>query len=848
MARIITLLAVMLIVFMAEAEIFSYRFNSTPLPKAVQKIMEDHPDLDINFIYNDLENYKTSATVRAENPHDALRQAIGLNPVTVTKSRNTYYLEALQHGKYAYTGKAIGSNDEPVAAANVMLLAPKDSTVLTYGITDDNGRFSIPCDRQDVIAKLSCIGYLPTYRKSTSFSFGTIKLTENPIVLKTVNVEADYATVYSDKTVYRPTQRQKNASANATDLLFQMSLPQIAVNPITKTIKLAGGDDVAVFIDHIKASSQDLASMLTRDVKRVELLAFPTDPRFKGANYVLNFVMQKYEWGGYTRLEADKWFSVNRTEGNIYSKFAYKSMTFDIYADEIFFSNRHGGFDMTEQFRFIDLYGKGPQIIQRHEYTEKYQYKTNSNDITFRASYNTGTTQFSNSLNFALNNTPRKNEEGRVEYSEPIFSTESTSRSESSKDYAINFNSDYYHSFNEATALSAEASFIYGHNTLNSDYKDSDNMNIVNNAFENTYSTTLAPRLEWTIGDSHSLSFSGDGRYKRHDIDYLGSSPSRQVYNILIGMAGVGYDYMSDKFRGGTTVSWALESNNIAGVKTSNSFPVFELHSVFTPTRKQQLQLSLNWGRYVPEAVNKSPNILQQDALMWYTGTPDIKDNSTLMTRLNYTWLLSNRWQFGFNSQYYQSNDRIAAVYLPTGPDGTMLKKYMNSGRFQCGMIGLTGSAKLFNGKLALMARPQLWLRRSSGVYDLRNTDFVYQTTLTYYFGKFNLFAYYCTPSKYIEEENGYVERTSSRYMLSIGWHHGPWHANATAYNFLHTNWKSGMMTLNSQYYDYKRREFDTNLHQRFSISVSYTFNYGKKVNNSDEASGNGTAQSAILK
>ena len=147
MARIITFLAVMLTVFMAEAESFSYRFDATPLPKAIREIMEDHPDLEINFIYNELENYKTSSTVKADNAYDALRQTISRNPVTVTKSKDAYYIEALQHGKYVYTGKAIGSDNEPIVAATVMLLAPKDSTVLTYGITDEPGRFSIPCDR-----------------------------------------------------------------------------------------------------------------------------------------------------------------------------------------------------------------------------------------------------------------------------------------------------------------------------------------------------------------------------------------------------------------------------------------------------------------------------------------------------------------------------------------------------------------------------------------------------------------------------------------------------------------------------------------------------------------------------
>ncbi|MDE6668809.1 MAG: carboxypeptidase-like regulatory domain-containing protein [Muribaculaceae bacterium] len=174
--RIITIIVAVITVLMVDAKTFSYRFNSTALPKAIQKFVEDHPDLDINFIYNELENYRTSTVVNTDNAYDALRQIVGLNPVTVTKSKNTYYVEALQHGKYVYNGRVIGSDNEPVTAATVMLLVPKDSTVLTYGITDEYGRFSIPCDRQGVLAKLTCLGYKPTFIKATSFSFGTINI------------------------------------------------------------------------------------------------------------------------------------------------------------------------------------------------------------------------------------------------------------------------------------------------------------------------------------------------------------------------------------------------------------------------------------------------------------------------------------------------------------------------------------------------------------------------------------------------------------------------------------------------------------------------------------------------
>lgn len=40
-------------------------------------------------------------------------------------------------------------------------------------------------------------------------------------------------------------------------------------------------------------------------------------------------------------------------------------MIFDLYADEIYLTNRHGGVSSTETFRFDDLYGKGPQTVLR---------------------------------------------------------------------------------------------------------------------------------------------------------------------------------------------------------------------------------------------------------------------------------------------------------------------------------------------------------------------------------------------------------------------------------------------------------------------------------------------------
>ena len=190
MKRLIILFAVMLCVATAFAQKFSYRFNHTPLADALVQIAGQHPDIHINFIYNELDKYPVTATIHTNDAYDMLRQLIGLNPVSVISSGGRYYVEALQHGKFIYSGRAVGNDNEPVAAATIMLLSPKDSTIITYGISDDNGHFSIPCDSRNIIAKLSCLGYITTYRNCPDLNLGTIIMPVHATILSSVVVKA----------------------------------------------------------------------------------------------------------------------------------------------------------------------------------------------------------------------------------------------------------------------------------------------------------------------------------------------------------------------------------------------------------------------------------------------------------------------------------------------------------------------------------------------------------------------------------------------------------------------------------------------------------------------------------
>lgn len=75
--------------------------------------------------------------------------------------------------------------------------------------------------------------------------------------LNEVVVEATMQRTDAKKSTYIPTAQQKNASQSGSDLLDQMSIPQLNVT-LSSNIQTNSGKEVAVFIDYIPATADDL--------------------------------------------------------------------------------------------------------------------------------------------------------------------------------------------------------------------------------------------------------------------------------------------------------------------------------------------------------------------------------------------------------------------------------------------------------------------------------------------------------------------------------------------------------------------------------------------------------------
>ncbi len=665
--------------------------------------------------------------------------------------------------------------------------------------------------------------------------------------LNEVVIEAENQSITNNVSKYIPNSKQKNAAQSGVMLLGLMAIPQLDVDMSSLSVKTMAGQNVTIFIDYNEANQQDLDGLRTQDVKRVEYYSFPTDARFKGAKHVVNFVMQKYEYGGYVKLKAEKQFSVNTTDASVYSKIAYKSMLFDIYADESYLTTRHNGSYKSELFRFPNLFDNGPADINRVSSTESSRYRNNVNNIAARALYSSQKIQISNRVSLNISNTPVNDISDYVIYQPRIFDNEMSTKKMSSKNLTAAYTGDFFFNLSPKTSLQTGLIYNYGHNTSNSHYA-ADNFDILNNAVENVHDLHFNPRFSYQLNQHNRLMAFGSGVWRRNSIDYTGNTSSEQTYNVQAYFFGVHYDYTGEKLQTGGELGWAWENNKISGISSSDNFPQINVYANYMPAQKHMLTFSWNYGKDVPDASQKSPNMLQQDELMWFTGSPDLKDYKYMNTSLSYTWLPNNKWQLSATGGQFNFKDRCVTIYSPTAPDGTMLRKYINGGDYNAFMFNINATAKFFGSRLILSMIPQYWIYRTRGAYSYSINDFNGRIQASYYLKSFYFVGSYSTKRKYPATQAEYKESVPEQYMVKIGWGNGAWNLSAAAYNFFRKSWLSGKRTLSSEFYDYTASTFSTNAHMRFSLTATYTFGYGKKVSRYNEVEKGEFSNSAILK
>ena len=265
------------------------------LSEALRQLNEQTEDYTISFLYNELEDFRITTSVHRKSIPDAIRQMIGFYPIRMTVENHEIIVECPQ--KTAPKGTVIDEQGQPIAYANIALLSPQDSTLITGGVSNESGLFVIPCEQETVLARISYVGYKTIYRQCNTKEFGTIRMQPETMALKGVVVKGEipqYKMTTGGMTVDIQNSLLKDVGT-ADDVLSM--LPQVQGSDGNFTVFAKGTPEI--YINNKKVqNARELKQLKSTDIKSVDVITSPGAKYNAEVGAVIRIKTKKHQGDG----------------------------------------------------------------------------------------------------------------------------------------------------------------------------------------------------------------------------------------------------------------------------------------------------------------------------------------------------------------------------------------------------------------------------------------------------------------------------------------------------------------------------------------------------------------------
>lgn len=680
--------------------------------------------------------------------------------------------------------------------------------------------------------------------------FGAMAQSETTDSIKTQNldevvVEAQLQRTNAQKSTYIPTTKQKNASQTGADLIDQMGIPQLKVL-MGNSVETNSGKPVALFIDYIPASENDLKAMRMSDVKKVEYYEYPSDPRLQGNPYVVNYIMAKYEYGGYVK-------GYNHTNLLSYSeqllgnvRLQYKKMTYDLMGYGWGMANDHYGSELTETYRLPQPDGS-VKVFDRYSNTTSSKERRQQYFTAFKATYNSDRIQVSTQINGSINRKPHSDRNGEVIYSPADFPSSEYASTASNISKFISFNGYYFFALPKNNSVTFTPSYIYSHTDQNSSYTEKGYETILNGASDNTNQFKADLKFNHDFGKYGNLLGFIRGSYEYNRTRYTGSANSLDKAKSLRFGLGANYNISVGNFYGTTGFGWDWDRLQFGDMVDRPSTPWFDLSLQYGFKEKHTVSATFHYSTWQPSPNFKSDNIIRSTPLLDYTGNPNLVPSKSYDIDFRYTWLPNNNYSFSAFAWAWIVGDRYAYDYEATST-GILRTIKQPMGRYAQGKYGINGTLRFLDRKLVFTGQVGQVLNHNGKPYGVNHSYIDWYARVRYYLGNWNFTATYISDNGSADGcMNGIWNYGKSDWYITIAWSNSDWNVRADFIDFTRWNWRSAKQVMRSEYYDTTEIMLNGHSHALIQLSATYTFGFGKKVNRDDEPRVSGSASSGIL-
>ncbi len=643
--------------------------------------------------------------------------------------------------------------------------------------------------------------------------------------LEELVVKGENAWIENGKAVFIPQKSAKNLARDMASLIGRMNTGILTVDQ--GEIKTSGGQGVSLFINGVPVDDMDAATFWAKNALRVEYMPASDDPRFRGATNIVNFVMKEYVAGGLTRLNANQ-IIPNDGRYMASSKLVFGRMTYNAVFKGGYSRDHFSGSDRNEEYDDIWYDGNHYDIVSRHEESSQ---TNRQNDIYagINARY-TDKKHFNADHSVALqwNENPSSLVKGIADYSPRIIDGNeilsiSTSRSLSPK---VTGNYSYY--TNKRWAFFGDWSLAHSHNNNFSAYEEGLSNPIETSVRENVYNIFGNLAAQFKVTEKMFMRFSASEKYDIYNMAYRGNTTSDQKQknsttdiklewwytpipnlNIFLMPQLTIFDYDVD-----------------SRYHNTDCMPGLTADIGYRLNRKSNLNLRLFYHQQSPMASTRNDLILRQTELKWLEGNPSLKPQDYYWLTLTYFVMPVSWLNTSVALQSIHKTNQSLILYRGGGKeyDG-VVGQYLNSAiENRLGAIW-DFTLNFIDGRLRIHNQLEYsyqHVSRYGSLHWLR-----VRPSITWDFGNCSLTAQYGSPQKNILPGGTGTGKGPHYYGLNFSYGNGNLIVDVELNEIFdkrlyHTTF------FESGPYSYTSRSWKKG--RSVAVSLTYTFDYGKKV------------------
>ena len=273
-------ISLFLIIFLLTLVQYSYaqritrQYNNVSFSAALKDLNAHQHKYTINFVYDELEDFKVTKSIRNSNVPNAIMQLIGFYPIRMTQVENNIMVECTQKSTFRYKGRIVDERGNAAEYATIALLSPIDSTIVGHGVSNENGSFVIPCNSRKVLARITYIGYKTVNRIYNNTDMGIIKLQPKTMIVKGVVVKGDRPQykMLSGGMEVAVEHTLLSKMANTFDVLSL--LPRVSVDG--QKISVFGKGAPIVYINNKRVNdNNEIVNITPNNIKSISVITSP---------------------------------------------------------------------------------------------------------------------------------------------------------------------------------------------------------------------------------------------------------------------------------------------------------------------------------------------------------------------------------------------------------------------------------------------------------------------------------------------------------------------------------------------------------------------------------------------